>query len=166
MPRPGYVIDSISFAREGRRLEGELKVSALPRLADAVFEPDGEVRFELGGEQRADGDPFLNLELGARLILQCQRCLEPMALTVSFRRRFLLVAPGQEWPEDEMLDDSFDALQAEQSMDLVDLVEQEILLALPIAPRHDACAGRGETHGTGMTGAFAVLANLKRRKQN
>lgn len=162
MPRSGYVIDSILFAREGRRLEGEFDVGGLPRLLQAVAEPGGCVRFKIEGEQRSNGDAFLTFDVSADLVLQCQRCLEPMPFPVAFRGHFLLVAPGRIWPEDELADDTFDAIEAVQSMDLVELLEQEVLLALPIAPRHDACAGQGKERGANGSGAFTVLANLKR----
>jgi uncharacterized protein len=162
MPRSGYVIDSMLFARDGRRLEGEFDVGGLPRLLEAVAESSGCVRFKIEGEQRLNGDAFLKVDVSADLVLRCQRCLEPMPYPVVFRGRFFLVAPGRDWPEDELADDTFDAIEAVQSMDLVELLEQEVLLALPIAPRHDACAGQRKERGASGSGAFAVLANLKR----
>lgn len=163
MPRSGYVIDSVSFARDGHQLEGEVAVAALPRLVDVVEGGSGAVQFRLEGEQRIGEGLYLNLDVRAALVLQCQRCLEPMPYALTFRRRFLLVVPGQEWPEDELVEDSFDAIEAGDSMDLVDLLEQEILLSLPIAPRHDdACVGQrmnGEPIGSHV---FASVAGLKR----
>jgi uncharacterized protein len=163
MPRSGYVIDSISFARDGHRLGGELAIATLPRLLEAVAESSGCVQFRLEGEQRIAEGLFLNVDVSAELVLQCQRCLEPMPYPVVFQRRFLLVVPGQEWPEDELVDDSVDAIEAGQSMDLVELLEQEILLSLPIAPRHGGeCIGRGGDVEADGSHVFAGLAHLKR----
>jgi uncharacterized protein len=49
------------------------------------------------------------------------------------------MAPGEEWPDDDLADDSADAIEAEKALAVLSLIEEEVLLALPIAPRHEQC---------------------------
>lgn len=168
MPHQGYVIDSLSFAREGGRLEGEIEVRSLLRLADSLADASGSLRFVVSGEVGANGDAFMAMAVRGALVLRCQRCLDPFQFPVSVERRFLLVDAGQDWPDDELADDNFDAIAAEREMDLAALVEQEVILALPLAPCHDTCAAPRATdddHEDDVrVGAFAALAALKRGK--
>ena len=163
MSRRGYVIDSVASAREGVRIEGEVEVAALRRLIEAAGEQKGELRFATRGEATANGGLFLHLVVEGRLRLRCQRCLEPFELDVGLTRCFRLVEAGQAWPDDELADDSFDAISAERELDLVALVEQEVLLSLPLAPRHDNCATPRHADDDHTPSPFAALSALKRR---
>jgi len=73
-----------------------------------------------------------------------------------------LIAPGEEWPDDDLVDDGADAIEAEKALAVLSLVEEEVLLALPIAPRHEQCeppSGGAAGHGPSP---FAALAALKK----
>jgi uncharacterized protein len=164
MPQQGYVIDSLSFAREGRQLDGAIEIRSLSRLADALADTSGNLQFVVSGDGGADGDFYLVLTVGGVLALCCQRCLEPYQFPLSVERRFLLVGPGREWPDDELANDNFDAIAADREMDVAALVEQEVVLALPLAPRHDICAAPRAADGRDNmnSSAFAALVALKR----
>lgn len=56
------------------------------------------------------------------------------------------MAPGEEWPDDDLADDSADAIEAEKALAVLSLVEEEVLLALPIAP--DALSTRAPAGGS------------------
>jgi uncharacterized protein len=161
MPQPGYVIDSAAFAREGRSIEGDIEVAALARLADFLAQKSGVLRFSAVGE-RQDGHLFLDVMVEGTLALRCQRCLEPLAHVVTLASRFRLVEPGEVWPDEELSDDSFDAIAAEHEQDLVDLIEQEVLLSLPAAPRHADCEPLLVREEARPASPFARLAVLKR----
>jgi uncharacterized protein len=166
MPQRGYVIDSTVFAREGRRMKGEVEIGVLARLADELTDTGGSLQFGLLGELGAAGEHFLTLEIDGTLMLRCQRCLAQFVFPVSVRRRFVLLDSEQECPDEELADDEVDAIESEREMDLVALVEQEVLLALPLAPRHDICSAPGATDGGDDVRAntFGALGALKRVK--
>ncbi len=78
------------------------------------------------------------------------------------KSRLQLMAPGEEWPDDDLADDSADAIEAEKDLAVLSLIEEEVLLALPIAPRHEQCEPpSGSTAETGPL-PFAALAALKK----
>ncbi|SRR6266581_1436948 len=164
-PRTGSsaaaVIDSLEFARIGGRIDGDVPVVALPRLIDLVEDDGGALSFSLVGGRNPDGKSYLQLTVEGRLRLRCQRCLRPMDWPVFSCSRLVLVAPGESWP-DEAAADEADPIEADKAQAVSALIEDEVLLALPISPRHERCdlpAGAGR-HGD--QSPFAVLANLKK----
>jgi uncharacterized protein len=157
MNRP--TIDAAEFAREGRQLRGSLQVGSLDRLAGQVL--DGVVEFTLMGGSDRRG-PVLDLSISGELKLACQRCLEPMPWRCEVSSRLRLVLPGQPWPDEALEDDESDAIEAEQALDVYGLVEEEILLAMPLAPRHEGCDSPGKPVSAGEKSPFAALAAIKR----
>jgi uncharacterized protein len=158
----GAIINSLAFAREGKRLNGRIPLSELPRLANVLVDTDGVVDCEIAGEQDRDGPAYLVLRLAGSLTLRCQRCLETVVEPLAVTNRFLLVPPGQPWPDEELAEDAFDAIAAEKEMALLPLIEDEVLLALPIAPRHKTCDAPVPFVEENEPSPFAVLRKLKK----
>lgn len=172
------IADPIEFAREGRSLSGEVAVASLDRLADLLADDSGKVAWTVSGSEEVDeagnSRKFLFLEAEGEIHLVCQRCLGALAYSLQLESQLELMAPGQEWPEEELEDDTCDAIEAARDMQLVPLVEDEILLVLPSVPRHDACTPPGELSGQAASpetsgveqkvSPFAVLAGLKKEK--
>jgi uncharacterized protein len=154
------VVDPLAFARDGRCLELRLALSALPRLAVEAAGKDGEFVIRFDGLREADGKFYLLLAADGRMQLTCQRCLEPMEWVCRVRSRLLLVPKGQSMPEDELEDDSYDAVEVEGRQDLLAMAEDEILLALPVAPRHETCEAPSAADGIFKESPFAGLAKL------
>lgn len=155
------VIDSLEFARTGQQLSGSLAVPALIRLRDSLFDQAGEIRYKLRGGHDSRQRPVLMLEVAGVLRLQCQRCLGPLDFPLRLSNTLLLVTGAADDSVDEL-----ESIEAAPVLDVAALVEDEIMLGLPYAPRHaeDGCAG-GAQSGAGSrdAGAFAKLAALKRR---
>lgn len=162
----GKVIDSQKFAAAESSIRGKLDLAQMPRLADVLVCHDGSLRCEVSGTRETDCEVTrygLHLRVEGVLALQCQRCLGEVAFDCRIDRRFLLLPPGSEWPEDELTADEYDAIPASQELSLAVLVEDEVLLALPLVPRHEDCSGpdRGLAVVDETSSPFAVLAGLK-----
>jgi len=156
------VIDSLSFAREGKALQGELPVSGLERLHDALAEIAGSVVFRLAGRMSRQDKPQLVLEVTGQVPVICQRCLGRLDYPLSIDSVLELIADEVDLSQDELEDDTRDFLVAQKELDVVALVEDEIILALPSAPRHDDCSlPDSNTRGTKVS-PFAALAALKK----
>lgn len=166
MSRRDMVIDSLKFAREVAELDGPIVPGELPRLADVLFDQEGELLFSLTGGKDQSGKPGLDLRVGGRLNVRCQRCLGALSFPVQVRKWLALISQGEEWPEEDLETDETDALAADSAMDVISLVEDEILLALPIAPRHEACSPPEHREGAAAASPFASLAQLKRDGRN
>ena len=159
------VIDSLEFARQHGTLSGRLELRQFPRLAGALFDANCSLDFTVAGEASAKAvgeEAFLSLKVDGMLFLICQRCLGALEYPVRIRSRLALVKPGFPWPDEMLEDDAGDAIEAARALDILPLLEEEILLSLPIAPRHDGCATPGNFSATEEASPFAKLAKLKR----
>ena len=94
--------------------------------------------------------------------MRCQRCLGTFRFSLELVSTLLLIPPGGEWPEEELDDDGVDAVAADKAMSLLSLIEDEVLLALPLAPRHDVCSLPAAAEKTGRPSPFEVLSRLKK----
>lgn len=161
-------IDPIRLADEGARLTGSIPVRALRRLAGITIENGAEVQVDLQFERTAQGQREMHGRISARVALACQRCLEPLTLDITAAPLLLFARagePGAGLPEDT------EQVVVSKPLVLSDLVEDELLLALPMVPTHaeTECRTRGYQPVAGAaaenerTGPFASLGRLKKR---
>lgn len=131
------VIDPLRFARDGESQERSVAVANMPRLHDRLASAEGEIRFRLAGRSGGAGKrPALYLRIDGELSLPCQRCLEGFAFPLSVDETLLLARSEAELAAWEDADPLCEGLVAESQMDVLGLVEDTILLALPMVPRH------------------------------
>ena len=137
-------IDVNAFAAAADTLSGETPVSNFERLGSELAEPavDTRVTWEASGERRAGGDgapaPWLHLRVEATLPFVCQRCLTTVQLPLTIDRAFRFAADEETAAlEDEASDE--DVLVAARDFDLLALIEDELLMEVPVTPRHEVC---------------------------
>jgi uncharacterized protein len=75
--------------------------------------------------------------------LLCQRCLDPIQIPIAIDAELQLAENVREISE---ADDEIDRVLASRNMDVAQLVEDEVILELPIAARHEECATYGDTN--------------------
>lgn len=155
-------IDSLEFAREGRRLDGDVPVHSLRRLIDVLADDDGTLAWVVRGECDAARKPFLVIEVSGELHLECQRCLAALPFSLKIVSNLQLVPQGAAWPDEALEDDRADPIEALGEQPLLPLIEDEVLLALPIAPRHESCLLPGYDDGRAAVSPFAPLTQLKK----
>jgi uncharacterized protein len=159
------VIDALEFARGQQELRGSLPVRTLARLEDVLFDGEGHLDYLLRGSKDDRNRPQLQVEATGRLHLQCQRCLGLLDYDVAARNTLLLLPQGVE-PEDIDDPEAPDAIEADPELDVAGLIEDEVLLSLPLAPRHPegTCENRvgSRLEGAEPPKPFAELAALKR----
>jgi uncharacterized protein len=157
-------IDSLDFARNGREISGEVPVAELARLLDMLENPQGILSYTVRGGVDNQGIHFLDISVTGRCRLLCQRCLEGLDYPVQLDTRLLLRDQASlDTMDDE--DEELDSILADAHLDVLNLLEEEILLSLPIAPRHEtgACQAAGsENRHQEEQHPFADLAKLKR----
>lgn len=158
-----HFIDSLDFARQGRELRGEIPVAEMPRLQDLLAAPEGTVSFVLYGMTGKDGSPLLELTLEGNCQLRCQRCLQGMDYRIKTVSHLQLVSDDAINDEALSEEDETDWIQAQAHMDVLELIEEEILLGLPLAPKHElgACSPAVELTDHSTRKPFAVLGKMK-----
>ncbi|MEO1765623.1 YceD family protein [Thiobacter aerophilum] len=156
-------VDSLEFARSGKTLSGNFQLASLARLHDQLASLDATLAYELNGCLDEKGQPGLHCRVRGTLKLTCQRCLEPMDWEVVLDSQLLLVTTEAQLGEDEDELDGPDRLLAQKEMDVRALVEEEVLLGLPLAPRHGEGRCRMAVTQAGTAShPLAVLAQLAR----
>lgn len=165
-------IDPVRLAERGVRLSGRLPLERMVRLGTGLANCDGEVIVELSFNIEAQGRVVLTGSVKGHVYQICQRCLEPMGLTVDKGVNLIVVRSER---EAEALTGEADPLFYDgEPLSLLALVEDEVLLALPQEAKHTTgdCANRSSWHsGDSRRSAntdkdanpFAILERLKRR---
>jgi uncharacterized protein len=151
-------IDSIDFARNGRELCDEIPIVTLSRLSEMLASPEGTLRYKVIGSQQGDSHK-LEIALGGSCQLRCQRCLEEFTYPID------IITELQLLPADKLdeMDDDVDAIEATGQLDVLALIEDEVLLGLPFAPKHpeESCSAPLKDLQQSAN-PFAVLAVLKK----
>ncbi len=174
-------LDVAAFAAADGELKGEWDAAQLRRLHAATLEPAAEtgranVSWQVHGErltlEGAGRHPSVLIEANTEVTLECQRCLQPMRWPMHARRRIFFVA-GEDAAAALDAEHEEDVLALVPTLDLQALVEDELLLSLPIVPRHDVCPDPlprafVEEEGAVEPGdsPFAALSVLKRPAPN
>ena len=151
------VINSLAFARETDSLQGELPIADLTRLLDVLADSAGSLSYQLEGRVGARNRPQLLLQLDGVLSVCCQRCLEGINYPLEMRSVLEFVDDEDDLTQEEVEDDSKDFLPAQSEVDVVALIEDEIILSLPSAPRHESCALPDARQGMSEVSPFSVL---------
>jgi uncharacterized protein len=151
------VIDGFEFASAGATQQGVLPLSGFERLRDVLASDAGEVAYELKGVRDEHGRPSLRLRVTGTLELRCQRCLGALAFELDADELLLLAATQAEIDADPTDVESPDRVLAAKEMAVKDLIEDELILALPYAPRHELCAAGPQTGEGAIARPFADL---------
>jgi uncharacterized protein len=129
-------IDNLDFARKHLALRGEIAVAELPRLQDALAASVGVVAYAIQGLTGKNGQPVLRVSLDGACQLRCQRCLQGLPYRIAMTALLAPVA-AEALADDVPDEDGMERIPAEARMDVLELIEEEILLGLPLAPRHE-----------------------------
>lgn len=171
-------LDVAALAHDDASLAGEWPAASLERLADAAA-PEAPatgwpaLRWSLRGEirQPKGGKPqtWLHLTAAGQVALTCQRCLKAVHEDIDIDRWIRFVDTEAEAAALDV-DSDDDVLALPRHLDARELIEDELLLALPLVPRHDVCpdplpmpADEDVAEEEERPNPFAKLAALKRR---
>lgn len=164
-----------SFSRLKQQAAGSLPVAGMERLADLVQSPEGDIHYVASGRivTGADGSVLrkLLLKIQGTLLLPGKEPDTAWTHELDIERMFVLVRSEAEMPALEDEPDDEDYLVADKEIDLSALVEDEVLLDLPVASSdHDGVEPAGSISRLGgpeeaeRKNPFAALEALK--KQN
>lgn len=164
-------LDPFRYAEQGLSLDGILKITDMQRLAVNLADHSATVSVNLQFGIDEQKITFLNGNLKTRLTLQCQRCMEPLVYEIMSDFSLGVVSTLD---EANVLPEHYEpAMAAEGSLALKDLIEDEILLNLPIIPRHEPedckvklpLADSGWEEKDKGVNPFQVLESLKEKRK-
>ena len=147
--------------------EGHVRIEEFPRLAESLATPEIGLRYKVTARLDRQRRKVVSCIIEGFVFLTCQATLEDFRHEISIDERLVLVDDESSLPPIEEESDAEDYLVPDGPVDVLDLVEDAVLLALPMVPRKP---GAGEAHaelkgqGTGES-PFAALAGLKKRTE-
>jgi len=134
-------LDLIELVAKTTHITDEINVSELPRLQE-VCHSTGKIGFTVKINANKKNKPILILTICGKIIASCQSCLQPSDTDIDIEVKSTIYNNQQEL-EKALLDknniDECDALVASSSFNLLELIEDELILSLPIAIRHKEC---------------------------
>ncbi len=158
------IVDSFAFCRLGEQVSGTTPVTGFARLPQELADSSGVIRWRFAGGRHPQGLPQLTMAVDGEVRLVCQRCLKPLDHVIASETVLVLAADeaAADDIEARLEDDSIDVIVGSSSQDLLQLVEDEALLSLPLSPRHEVCPdGTPSVKADKADSPFAVLRQLK-----
>jgi uncharacterized protein len=152
-------INNLEFAQKQQKLVDNLAIFTLKRLSEtlniqAENSKKSTIYFELTGDFKQFRYPSLHLHIKTDLPAICQRCLEEMQIALNLEFNYLI----SEKIVDELEEnDEMDWLEVSKEMDVFELIEDELLLALPYAPVHETNCAKNSMQSGEKPNPFAVL---------
>lgn len=176
--RPSPHLDVRAFARNAGSAGGTVPLADFARVAADCVDAGAGVQLtwsaqgQLRAAQGMPAVPWLHLQVRSALPLVCQRCLEPVLTPIEVDQWFRFV-PDEETAEQQDDDAVEDLLVESAEFDLAALVEDELLLAMPLIASHPICPNpprlsaqdaQFEAPVTDRPKPFAALARLRQGK--
>ncbi len=162
-------IDPFRFAQNGIQLEGEIQLRKMPRLGQSLLSNEGIVNVKMEFDVDEVGTPFMHGTFSCSVSMICERCMKPMdvvlntdsllAMVISERKIDGLAEQYEPW-----------LLENNDPVELSTIVEDELILNLPLVPRHEEMCLPSDAWTVGddeniesekRESPFAMLAELK-----
>ena len=166
-----FEIDPLRLAQNGLKLEGQLSLVDMPRLAKSLHSSNGVVNVKMAFDIDEMATPYMRGEFGTSVSVICERCMQPMALDLSVNCMLAMIIGERKV---EGLAEQYDpwVLENNDPVLLNAIIEDELILSLPLVPRHEKACLPDEAWSVGEddvamveadkpVSPFAVLAGLK-----
>ena len=160
-----FIIDPERLSAKPLVLKGRFVPADLERLEGSVADERGELRYEITAGLDKQRRKTVSCIIEGFVFLLCQNTLEAFRHEVSVRDRLVLVEDESRLPSVEEEDENEDYVVADEPLDVRDLVEDAVLLSLPMIPRKPGSEGAAQPprEEGPKASPFAKLANLKKK---
>jgi uncharacterized protein len=157
--------DLPAFIRARRETRGTVRLGELERMvtetpSDApVGALDEVLQWQAKGEFRREqgvARPCLTLEIRGRVWLECQRCMTAFEFPVNIDTLYIVTESDKQADEIALDDSDVEVIVGSQTFDLIDLIDEEIVLSVPMVPKHDVCPVVHQSVVSGVDGSLGV----------
>ena len=161
-----FLVDPFRLVAEKQILEGDLSISSLERLRQTILSQDRTLHYHIVGGADQLSRPTIRLVLEGEVGLSCQRCMEPMLFLVDIDTTVTLFNSEDALLAAEEEDPTIEGLVFAELSDILWLIEEEVILALPYVGTHETCDGVigqvGSEKSEHQPNPFSILKHLKR----
>jgi uncharacterized protein len=134
-------IDNVDFAKKEQSLSGTVDAAKWKRASEMFEAISGNIHYSITGLVDQKNKPILKLVIYGKITTLCQNCLEKMDIDVDYHNSIPVY-----YTESDMDNALFgneseysDGVLADAHFDIENFIEDELIMLLPIAPKHDAC---------------------------
>jgi len=129
-----HIINNIEFSRNSLNIHGIIRNSTFSRIADFLASDEVYIDWDLKGKPAfGNVGPKLELKVIAQLQLVCQKCLKPFSSNVEIFQLYSLVDNVENFFDN---DSEEDFIEFSSEFIVENLIEEELILAIPHAPVH------------------------------
>lgn len=159
-------IDPLRLAKSRERIKGSLQLDSFGRLKGILLDNKGKLQYSLFFDFDESGTCIVESIIDSQLILECQRCLKPVVFKI---HKSSLLAVVKDKDQIDSLAKEYEPLQLdEESISVEEIIEDELLLSLPLSPLHaeNDCSGKkvlDQINADAKPQPFAGLAALKKK---
>lgn len=159
-------INPLRFAKAREQIKGSLQLASFERLKGILLEKSGELQYSLSFDFDEAGTCIIECTIDTQLTFECQRCFKPVAIGI---HKSSLLAVVNDKDKFDALAEEYESLQLdEEHIFAKELIEDELLLAIPLAPLHAEadCSGKkvlDKVNAGAKPQPFAILAALKKK---
>lgn len=127
--------DPYSLCKQGSQYQGSIAVAKFTRVCEALASLEGEANVTLHFQTDSEKRSIINIRVESQVQLTCQRCNEAYDACLNSESRLCVVASESQADD---LPDQYEPLVANEGLiNLNDMVEEELLLALPMIAKHE-----------------------------
>ncbi len=152
------IIDPWLLYRHNNELVGTLLLSQMPNLQSSQNREESTASVRIAIKQREDGQKVITGNAEIELELDCQRCLQPLIEVIKADFELVLVKYEHQLSS---VSDADDSIVCEDNLELAPLIEQELILSLPMIPKHSDCRPMYENKVDDDADRQTPFANLK-----
>jgi uncharacterized protein len=135
------LINNKEFAVHNLTLERNIPIATLERVTSVFDELEGEIEFTVMGKTDNKNRPLLNITICGKIATLCQVCLQSMTIDLDHSLSVLIFKSEEELDEALFGNESTesDGIVSDPEFDILAFIEDELIMALPIAPKHATC---------------------------
>ncbi len=163
-----YLIDLFEFCKDSENISGSSSISELERLASVCADQSGRLTWKVSGFLDNHYRSCLLLNVVGNVNLVCQRCLNTFVYRLESSTTVMVAKTEADADEMEASfddEDSVEVIVTDEKVNMMDLIEDEALLALPLSARHDVCPDSSlSSWKEKKESPFSVLKELKRKE--
>lgn len=161
-----FLIDAFEYSRLKEHREGDIAVLNLARFSEDLADKSGSIHWSLQGGTDTIEHPQLKLSVFGEVRLMCQRCLHPFAFDIASESVLILAKDEARADEIDALlnDDAIDVIVGSKTLNVIELIEDEALLTIPLSPKHVVCPDQATLDvlkGAKKPSPFAMLKEIK-----
>lgn len=163
-----WIRDVFALIKDQQQWQGQLPISSLNRMKDDLTRHDDDLNYVVSGFRNAQHHNLLHVKIDGQLFMVCQRCLEELVQPIAVDNTLRIVESEAELDSEE---DEIEAIMAgdvspekmvgSKEFDLHALLEDEVILGLPMIVTHEVCEQKLPTEAGQKASPFDVLAKLK-----